>query len=97
LKRVFWRRPEGRTKEKVLSDKELASTLRMRIAGELPASGRNRLRFYIREGVVTIYGSVLGVEDRLLVTHLVHHTPGVEKVYDHLTVDGGVDEETTRS
>ncbi|MGA7306707.1 MAG: BON domain-containing protein [Rhodothermales bacterium] len=87
VRKVFWRRPKRRPEKEILSDKELARTLRERIAGELPVSGRNRLRFYVREGVVTIYGSVFGSKDRVFVKHLVRHTPGVATVYDHLTVE----------
>lgn len=87
LRRVFWRRPERRAEETVPSDRDLARRLRERVVQELPASGRNRLRFYVREGVVTIYGSVDGLDDRQFVNQLVRRTDGVVTVYDHLTIE----------
>lgn len=87
LRRVFWRRPERRTKEAVPSDRDLASRLRERLVGELPEAGHNRLRFYVRDGAVTIYGSVRSLDDRRFVNQLARRTAGVETVYDHLTIE----------
>lgn len=87
LKKVFWRQSRAHSRPETPTDKELAGKLSERIASELPVGGRNRLRFYVRDGVVTIYGSVLRLEDRLFVKGLVGRTPGVRMVYDHLTVE----------
>jgi len=87
LRRVFWRRPERRAGEAIPSDRQLARQLGERLAGELPAPGRNRLRFYVRDGAVTIYGSVFGLDDRQYINQLVRRTPGVVTVHDHVTIE----------
>ena len=87
LKKVFWRRPEGRAAGSVISDKELASVLRKKISGELPDAGLEHLTFYVRGGIVTMQGSVKKLDDRIFVKQLVTRTPGVVKVFDHLAVD----------
>lgn len=86
LRRVFRRRPKGRVDEAVSSDRNLARHLREHLVRELPESGRKRLRFYVRDGAVTIYGSVDGHDDRQFVNQLVRRTAGVVTVYDHLTI-----------
>ena len=86
LKKVFWRRPGGRSVGNPISDKELASVLMERISGELPDSGLEKLKFYVRGGIVTMQGSVDRLDDRIFVKQLVARTPGVVKIIDHLSV-----------
>ncbi len=75
--------PDGRT----AADRALETSLRAELNGygNLAATDPN-IRFYARDGAVTVSGPVRSERDRQMIDAMVRNTPGVFSVNDQLQV-----------
>lgn len=72
-------------------DKSLLLTLRQSVSTQLGVTptGYMPVHFYIRNGIVTLVGSVISAEESQRVALVVQQTPGVVSVVNDLQVSGG--------
>ena len=67
-------------------DRVLAQKLASAFERELEDASLHGVQFYVRSGVVTLYGTVGHALDQKLLVDLVRSVPGVEGVVAHLQV-----------
>ncbi|GIV61611.1 BON domain-containing protein [Rhodocaloribacter litoris] len=65
-------------------DRLLARRLYVNFERDLELADIRGIHFYVRDGIVTLYGIVRHELDRELLTSMVHQIPGVAGVVDHL-------------
>jgi hypothetical protein len=84
-RRRLRRAPPG--DRQTLKDRALARRFRDTFEQDLEMAGVQGLHFYIKEGVVTVYGTVRHELDRELLLSFIRQRPGVEDVVPHLSIE----------
>jgi osmotically-inducible protein OsmY len=81
------RRDDPPGDRQTLKDRALARRFRDTFEQDLEMAGVQGLHFYVKEGVVTIYGTVRHELDRELLLSFIRQRPGVEGVVPHLSIE----------
>lgn len=79
---------EGSALARTHRDQVLARRLSRVFERDLEMASLHGVQFYVRGGVVTLYGTVAHALDRKLIVDLVRSVPGVEGVVAHLQIIG---------
>lgn len=85
IQRRFFR-PRSRDGRQTQRDKSLARRLYATFERDLELADINGIHFYVQNGTVTLYGTVLSELDRDLLISLVRQIPGVKGVVGHLQI-----------
>lgn len=82
-----WRKPLTRRARQTAADRVLAERLCATFEQELAMMDVQGIHFYVKDGTVTLYGSVAHALNRELLVALVKDLPDVRGVVSHLHVD----------
>ncbi len=76
-----------------LSDRQIAAFLRDLFEADLAHTHAEGLRFYVKERIVTIYGTLYRTQDRENVIRLTGHIPSLKAIVDRMVVVDDVHKE----